>query len=192
MFRSLIVAMGVVLASGNAWAGACNNSNFLAFYNGVAHPENGNPNYVHYDASPDNYNPFSVHCYASGTNSSCFDYYGSRYKVVLTSAPTKKWSAAVCGRADQADFWYNHDHNIYLTNGTSFYGAPRVMFQYQKDNGSWDILRSSSSGQVGLFEFGPDQTQAYRWKWTTSKARRFRVVVDRAMLFDQFDMIMDW
>ena len=193
MNRKILTIIISFFFSSNIWAAACNNAQFLNFYKVVQHPNSGNPNYVRYDKTPNNYTGFNEHCYANSTwPGTCFETYGKRYKLVVTSGLTTKWSAAVCGKARQADNWFNYEHRIFLVGQSPFYAGPKLSFQVKGDDGKWRILKSSSTGNLASFEFDPNTTENFRWQVTSSKPQQFRMVVERAMKFDEFDLIMDW
>lgn len=192
MLRKTMIIICTTLFATNTWAAACNNTTFRNFYNGVQHQNAGNPNYIRFDKTPANYNGFNQHCYVNSTwPGTCFETYGKRYKLVATSGLTTKWSAAICGKARQANYWYDFEHRIFLENNT-FYAGPKVSFQLLGDDGKWRIMRDSNTNNLASWEFGANATQSYRWKWFSSKPRQFRIVLERAMKNDEFDLIMDW
>lgn len=192
MIRTAFMIICIAFFTANAWAEACNNANFRNFYAVVQHENAGDPNYIGFDKTPANYSGFKEECYYEPGISDCIDNYGSRHKLVATSGYTKKWSAAVCGRAIQYDFQYDHEHRVFYTGDQEFYAGPKVSFQYKGDDGKWRILTGTNTGNLASWEFGANATQAYRWKWFSDKPRQFRIVVERAMKYDEFDLIMDW
>lgn len=192
MIRIIFMIISTAIFATNVWAKACNNTTFRNFYDIVKHQNAGNPSYIRFDKTPDNYNPFYEHCYGNDTTGGCFETYGSRYKLVATSGLTTKWSAAVCGKARQANYWPDFEHRIFLQGQNAFYAGPKVSFQYQGNDGRWRILRGTNTGNLASWEIAANATQRYRWKWFSNEPRRFRIVVERAMNYDEFDLIMDW
>lgn len=190
--KYVIAFLLVSAIPGPAWSGACNNTTFRQFYDGIAHQSNGDPNYIRFDKTPNNYNGFNEYCLATANNPQCFDLYGNRYKLVATSAPTTRWSAAVCGKARQSNNWYNYEHRVFLTDGSIINYFPRLWFQYQDNSGNWHTLTDSNTGNLASGTFNANTVQSYRWKWFSSTPRKFRIVIDQAMKFDEFDLIMDW
>jgi hypothetical protein len=159
----------------------------------VQHQNAGNPNYIRYDKTPNNYGSFFKHCYVNSTwPGTCFETYGNRYKLVATSGLTTKWSAAICGKPRQSNNWYNYEHRIFLEGQSPFYAGPVVSFQVLGDDGKWRIMKDSNTNNLASWEFGPNANHSYRWKWFSDKPRQFRIVLERAMKFDEFDLIMDW
>jgi hypothetical protein len=192
MIRTAFMIICIAFFTANAWAEACNNTDFRNFYAVVQHENAGNPNYIRFDKTPDNYSGFNEYCYTENYTTECIDNFGSRYELVATSGYTKEWSAAVCGRARQADFEYDFEHRVFLTDGTEFYAGPKVSFQYKGDDGKWRILTGTNTGNLASWKFGANATQKYRWKWFSDEPRQFRIVIERAMKYDEFDLIMDW
>lgn len=193
MLRTILIITATMLFSTNAWAAACNNAGFKNYFKGVKHTNAGTADYQRLDKKPSNYNAFNTHCYNNPTTGGCLDYFGQRYKIVATSAPTTKWSAAVCVKAIHHDNHYNYDHKINLQGQSPFYAGPKIRFEYKDDNGVWRILKETGSGNLASFHANqPNAKQKYRWKWFSDKPRQFRIVIERAMKFDEFDLLMDW
>lgn len=178
--------------STNSSAGACDNASFRSFYDVVSHPGNDEPNFVAYDKTPDNYpGAFQQYCLAPG-NGQCIDNYGKRFRIIATTAPTTKFSAAVCGKPRQTNYWYDYEHRAFLTNGSVVSYYPGLRFQYRDSSGTWQTMQDSNTGNLASWTFSPNTAQKYRWKWSSNTPRQYRIVVDQSMRFDEFDLIMDW
>ncbi|SMF60038.1 hypothetical protein [Pseudobacteriovorax antillogorgiicola] len=184
-----IMALFLIIGNTQVLGKACNNQSFDDFYEAVQHAGAGDPAYVRYDKTPDNYGPFTNDCLNPYANGTCIEGYGKRYKLIATSGVTKKWSAAVCIKVRQNNYWYNYEHRVFDDDNPIWFG-PRVSFQYKDSDGRWRLLKGNN-GKFASWNV-QDGLYWYRWKWSSNTARQYRIAIEESMLFDEYDIAMDW
>jgi hypothetical protein len=190
----ILLTLGLSAMSGTllAESTACNNGGFKNYYSTVKHGNAGKPEYKRFDLKAGTYGGFNN--YNLQYEGIDVQYYGQRYKLVATTEATKRWSVAVCTKVKQSDYYYNRDHYLRTEDDGDIFLGPRIQFQAKMDDGSWKTLQATDGSlQWAYFDLSnTDKKQKNRWKWNSNSLRQFRVVIDRAMHYDEFDIIMDW
>ena len=171
---------------------ACNNNSFR---NSIAGGFLSGPTWIGYDKTPNRYSSFYEDCLDPFNNGRCV---GDRYQYNATYHNAKRWAGKICAKSVQASY---NDHNIKWCGGScsidpscsnryycETYIGPTISFQYL-ENGSWYTYKNGN--KVASYEIAANRTQVQSWWLRADQPTSFRLKVENAKGYDEFDFMMD-
>lgn len=116
----------------------------------------------------------------------CHNY--PRYSYWARYTNTTRWAGKICGRSVQNSY-NNHYYTVY-SGGRShtYYFGPEIKLQYH-DGHKWATLKDRNGKYLSL-EIPANRTWYMDYVFSSSSRRDYRLWVDNAKGYDQFDFMM--